>query len=366
MAGASASSSPTGAIRVLHHASGGLPRVLNHLATQALLEGMARGASGIDEEIATAAAEGQFLPGFLEEPVRRAGESLSHGTHGRGAKAGARRRRTRHGAAAPRPRRPPESRRRGRAAVGRGCARAGGRGAEDASDLVFPADPAPASRGGGSQLPASGTGRGDPGPGRGRGLGPRPRPPTPSPGPCPAATALAEPQRAASISFFSAPAREERAAVEATEHLATFFLDREEYGVDVRLVQEISRVTEITPVPRAPEFIKGVINLRGRIIPVVDLKRKLGLGEVAESRAARIVVVKIQDRLIGMLVDGASQVLKVPVSSIEPAPDEVVEKGGDYIRGVAKLEKRLIILVDLHRILLARAARGRGAASATA
>ena len=79
--------------------------------------------------------------------------------------------------------------------------------------------------------------------------------------------------------------REERKAVEATEHLATFFLAGEEYGVDVRLVQEIIRVTEITPVPRAPEFIKGVINLRGRIIPVVDLKRKLGPGRGGRGRA---------------------------------------------------------------------------------
>jgi purine-binding chemotaxis protein CheW len=165
------------------------------------------------------------------------------------------------------------------------------------------------------------------------------------------AVALTAPSRAQSVSFFSAPAREERAAAEATEHLATFLLDREEYGVDVRLVQEIRRLTEITPVPRAPAFIKGVINLRGRIIPVVDLKRKLALGEVASSRAARIMVVKIEGRLLGLLVDGASQVLKVLVSSIEPAPDEVLEKGGDYIRGVAKLDKRLIILVDLRRIL---------------
>ena len=90
--------------------------------------------------------------------------------------------------------------------------------------------------------------------------------------------------RAHNISFFAAPVREERKAAEATEHLATFFLGREEYGVDVRLVQEIIRVTEITQVPRAPEFIKGVINLRGRIIPVVDLQRKLGLGEVEIAR----------------------------------------------------------------------------------
>jgi len=154
-----------------------------------------------------------------------------------------------------------------------------------------------------------------------------------------------------SISFFSAPTREERKAAEATEHLVSFFLGDEEYGVDVRLVQEIIRVTEVTQVPRAPEFVKGVINLRGRIIPVVDLKRKLGLGDVAVSRLSRIVVVKLKDRLIGLLVDAASQVLKVPVSSIEAAPEEIVDIDLSSIRGVAKLEKRLIILIDLARIL---------------
>jgi purine-binding chemotaxis protein CheW len=159
------------------------------------------------------------------------------------------------------------------------------------------------------------------------------------------------PSRGQTVSFFSAPGREERTAVEATEHLVTFFLDREEYGVDVRLVQEIRRVTEITQVPRAPDFIKGVINLRGRIIPVIDLKRKLGLGEVTVTKLSRIVVVTIKGRLLGLLVDGASQVRKVPVSLVEPPPEEVVQKGGDYLRGVAKLEKRLIILVDLEMAL---------------
>jgi purine-binding chemotaxis protein CheW len=153
------------------------------------------------------------------------------------------------------------------------------------------------------------------------------------------------------LSFFSAPAQTQRAAVEATEHLATFYLAREEYGVDVKQVQEIRRVTDITSVPRAPEFVRGVINLRGRILPVLDLKRRLALGEVAMDRAARIVVVRVKDRLLGLLVDGASQVLKIPVSQVEPAPEEVVQKGGDYIRGVAKLDDRLIILVDLERLL---------------
>jgi purine-binding chemotaxis protein CheW len=157
--------------------------------------------------------------------------------------------------------------------------------------------------------------------------------------------------RSHNVSFFAAPAREERKAAEATEHLATFFLGSEEYGVDVRLVQEIIRVSEITPVPRAPASIKGVINLRGRIIPVVDLKRKLSLGDVEPTRLSRIVVVKARERLIGLLVDGASQVLKVPVSTIEAAPAEVMEIDASYIRGVAKLPERLIILMDLLRIL---------------
>ncbi|MFI5182855.1 MAG: chemotaxis protein CheW [Vicinamibacteria bacterium] len=167
----------------------------------------------------------------------------------------------------------------------------------------------------------------------------------------PAAPAPETASRVHNISFFAAPAREDKKIVEAQEHLVTFFLAREEYGIDVRLVQEIIRVAEITPVPRAPAAIKGVINLRGRIIPVIDLKRRLGLGEVEASRLARVVVVKLKDRLVGLLVDGASQVLKIPLSTIEAAPEEVVEIDANYIRGVAKLEKRLIILVDLVKIL---------------
>lgn len=163
------------------------------------------------------------------------------------------------------------------------------------------------------------------------------------------------------LSFLAIPTAEERKVAEATEHLATFFLAGEEYGVDVRLVQEIIRVGDVTPVPRAPRFIKGVINLRGRVIPVIDLKRKLDLGGVQPSRQARIVVVRVAGRLLGLLVDGASQVLKVPVSVIEPAPEEVVEIDANAIRGVAKLEKRLIILVDLHTLLARELSEGAGA-----
>jgi purine-binding chemotaxis protein CheW len=189
-------------------------------------------------------------------------------------------------------------------------------------------------------------------------LAPLPAAATPAPEPA------AAPARSHNISFFGSQSREEKKAVEATEHLATFFLAGEEYGVDVRLVQEIIRLAEITQVPRAPQFVKGVINLRGRIIPVIDLKRKLGLGAVEATREARIVVVRVRERLMGLLVDGASQVLKVPVSLIEAAPDEVVEIDASYIRGVAKLETRLIILVDLPKVLSAELRDGAGAESA--
>jgi len=105
-----------------------------------------------------------------------------------------------------------------------------------------------------------------------------------------------------------------------------------------------------------------VINLRGRIVPVVALKRKLGLGEVdPDARPSRIVVAKLKERLVGLLVDGANQVLKVPVTAIEAAPEEVVAIDANYIRGVAKLEKRLIILMDLHKVLFPELREGAAA-----
>jgi purine-binding chemotaxis protein CheW len=167
--------------------------------------------------------------------------------------------------------------------------------------------------------------------------------------PMPEAVSVAA--RPQSSALFGHSRDDRKAAPELMEHLVTFYLADEEYALDVRTVQEIIRMTETTHVPRAPEFIKGVINLRGRIIPVVDLKRKLALGEVAPSRQSRIVVVKIRERLIGLLVDGASQVLKIPVSSIDAAPEEILDVSASFIRGVAKMEKRLIILLDLYKIL---------------
>jgi purine-binding chemotaxis protein CheW len=173
-----------------------------------------------------------------------------------------------------------------------------------------------------------------------------------------AAAAASEAPPVDRIGFFALPAADEQSAPpQPSEHLATFLLDREEYGVDVRSVQEIIRVPAITPVPRAPERVRGVVNLRGRVIPVFDLKRALGVGEVQLARASRIVVVRLRDRLLGLLVDGAAQVLRVPVSSIVQPPEEAGPPEVAGVRGMARLPSRLIILLDLERVFEAELAR---------
>lgn len=130
-----------------------------------------------------------------------------------------------------------------------------------------------------------------------------------------------------------------------------FRIGRETFGLPISLVREIVRVPEITSVPNAPDYIEGVINLRGRIIPVVDLRKRFH-EEVGEpSKKNRIVVVELESRAIGLIVNSASEVLKIPPSDIQ-APHDVFPEGEmDYITGVGKLKGRLVILLDLNRIL---------------
>ncbi|MGB0034617.1 MAG: chemotaxis protein CheW [Candidatus Acidiferrales bacterium] len=130
-----------------------------------------------------------------------------------------------------------------------------------------------------------------------------------------------------------------------------FRIGRETFGLPISLVREIVRVPEITSVPNAPDYIEGVINLRGRIIPVVDLRKRFH-EEVGEpNKKNRIVVVELESRAIGLIVNSASEVLKIPPSDIQ-APHEVFPEGEmDYITGVGKLKGRLVILLDLNRIL---------------
>lgn len=139
---------------------------------------------------------------------------------------------------------------------------------------------------------------------------------------------------------------------EIIHHLVTFNLGKEEYGVEIGSVQEIIRATDITPVPGAPVHVRGVINLRGKIIPVVDLRRRFVLPAAEAGDARRIVVVELGEKRIGMLVDSVSQVIKVPAGIVEDIPEEATSLDENYIRGIGKLDSRLIIILDLNRSLL--------------
>lgn len=133
--------------------------------------------------------------------------------------------------------------------------------------------------------------------------------------------------------------------------LVTFHVGDEEFGVGILDVREINRMMEITRVPHAPDFVEGVINLRGQVIPVVDLRKRFGLTETERDKSARIVVVELGDKVVGFLVDSVSEVLRVPQTLVEPPPPIVGGIDSEYIRGVVKLEDRLLILLDLYRLL---------------
>lgn len=135
------------------------------------------------------------------------------------------------------------------------------------------------------------------------------------------------------------------------EQLVVFGLGDEVYGVDISRVQEIIRMQDITQVPGAPHFVEGVINLRGRIIPVIDLRRRFGLHDVQAGASSRIVVVETEGHVIGMIVDAVSEVLRVSTTCIEPPSPLLTGIDSEYIRGIAKLEERLIILLQLDKVL---------------
>jgi purine-binding chemotaxis protein CheW len=139
--------------------------------------------------------------------------------------------------------------------------------------------------------------------------------------------------------------------IEKDLQIVGFRIGRETFGLPIGAVREIVRVPEITSVPNSPDFIEGVINLRGRIIPVVDLRKRFGEPVGAPSKKNRIVVVEVENRSLGLMVNSASEVLKIPPSEIEE-PHAVFQEGDlNYITGVGKLNGRLVILLDLSKVL---------------
>jgi purine-binding chemotaxis protein CheW len=137
-------------------------------------------------------------------------------------------------------------------------------------------------------------------------------------------------------------------------HIVGFRVGHETYGVPINVLHEIVRVPEITAVPDAPDYLEGVINLRGKIVSVVDLRKRFGQSSTVLDRRNRILVVEHRGRLAGMIVDSASEVLKIPESDIEAAPTMMQEGGLDCVTGLAKYQGRLIILLDIDKVLAAR------------
>jgi len=135
------------------------------------------------------------------------------------------------------------------------------------------------------------------------------------------------------------------------QQIVGFRVGRETFGVPIDLVHEIVRVPEITAVPDSPACVEGVINLRGKIISIVDLRKRFGEKVVTHTKKNRILVVEIDAKMVGLVVDAASEVLKLPQESISPPPNVFAEDDVQYVTGVGKLGERLILMVDLQKVL---------------
>ncbi|TQD25667.1 chemotaxis protein CheW [Methanolobus vulcani] len=144
---------------------------------------------------------------------------------------------------------------------------------------------------------------------------------------------------------------------EDLNQLVIFNLGVEEFGVNIMQVQEIIRMPDITRIPRAPEYVKGVINLRGKIIVVMDLDRRFGMQETEMTDESRIVVVDIEGTIVGLVVDSVSEVIRLKGSNIEQTPEIITQKiNAEYLKGVGKMDDRLLILLNLENILTETAA----------
>ncbi len=138
---------------------------------------------------------------------------------------------------------------------------------------------------------------------------------------------------------------------ETIYQLVSFVVENEEFGVDILKVQEIIRTVDITRVPKSPDFVEGVINLRGKIVPVIDLRRRFGVEKRERDNETRIIVVELTEKVVGFLVDKVKEVIRVEKDIIEPPPELTTSISSNYITGVAKLQDRLLILLDLDKVL---------------
>jgi purine-binding chemotaxis protein CheW len=133
--------------------------------------------------------------------------------------------------------------------------------------------------------------------------------------------------------------------------LVSFNIGDEEFGVDILKVQEIIRTVEVTRVPNSPDFVDGVINLRGKVIPIIQLRKRFGMPSRERDKNTRIIVVELEGKIVGFVVDGVSEVLRIPASVTEAPPALIGGLQADYITAIGKLEDRLLILLNLEKVL---------------
>jgi len=139
--------------------------------------------------------------------------------------------------------------------------------------------------------------------------------------------------------------------VAVRRQLVVFKIGAEEFAVDILLTREVVVPREITPVPDTEEFVEGVMNLRGSLLPVIDLRKRLRARSTTTQRDQRIVIANIDDRIAGLIVDGASEVIRVTEDMVEPVPDIISEMGAGYVEGIVNLKNRFITLIDLRKAL---------------
>lgn len=133
--------------------------------------------------------------------------------------------------------------------------------------------------------------------------------------------------------------------------LVTFRLGGEEFGLDVFTVHEILRHQPVTPVPRAPDFVEGVIDVRGTLVPVIDLRRRFELADAPVNDETRVMLVQFGGERLGLVVDAVTEVLRVPETAVSPPPQYIRGLAAEFLRGIVRLEGRLVVLIDIERIL---------------
>jgi len=158
----------------------------------------------------------------------------------------------------------------------------------------------------------------------------------------------------------------EKATSGASRELLTFTLGNEEYGIDILKVQEIRGYDAVTTIANAPEFIKGVVNLRGIIVPIVDMRIKFKLGDVTYDETTVVIILNVANRVVGMVVDGVSDVITLQAEQIKPAPEFGASLDTQYLQGLGTVDDRMLILVDIEKLMTSRDMELIEAAEATA